>query len=193
MAGMTRIIAGSAGGRRIEAPEGDSTRPTTDRVREALFSILDARGVLRGSRVLDLFSGSGALGLESASRGAGEVVLVDSSRQAVSVARRNVAVIGASRVTVVMSAALRYLERRPDRPMDLVFLDLPYAMSEPALGQHLAALVAGGWLAPQALVLVERSSRSPEPRWPHGLSRDQIRRYGETTIWLALAVPSADE
>jgi len=181
---MTRIIAGTAGGRKIETPPGETTRPTSDRVREALFSMLDARGAVRGSRVLDLFAGSGALGLEAASRGAADVVLVDSSRQAVTVARRNAAVVGGP-VTVVLSAALRYLQRRPDRSMDLVFVDPPYAFAEPVLTEHLTALVTGGWLEPHALVVVERSGRGSEPRWPAGLRRDQIRRYGETALWVS--------
>jgi 16S rRNA (guanine966-N2)-methyltransferase len=185
---MTRIIAGSAGGRRLETPPGEHTRPTSDRVREALFSVIEARGLLRGARVLDLFAGSGALGLEAASRGAAEVVLVDSSRQAVTVARRNAAVVGTARVSVVLSSALRYLDRRPDRPMDLVFLDPPYPLAEPALTQHLAALLSGGWVDADTLVIVERSGRSPEPRWPAGLRRDQVRRYGDTAVWTALAI-----
>jgi len=182
---MTRIISGMAGGRRLETPPGDATRPTSDRVREALFSMLEARNVIRGRRVLDLFAGSGALGLEAASRGAAEVVLVESSRQAIGVARRNTAVVGIVRVTAVLSSVQRYLERSPDRPFDLVFLDPPYTLAEPVLGAHLATLHEGGWLAPDALVVVERSTRSPEPRWPAGLARDQIRRYGETAVWTA--------
>jgi 16S rRNA (guanine966-N2)-methyltransferase len=185
MGRMTRIIAGSAGGRRLETPPGELTRPTSDRVREALFSMLEARNALRGARVLDLFAGSGALGLEAASRGAAEVVLVDSSRQAVAAARRNATVVGVGRVTVVLSAALRYLDRRPDHTLDLVLLDPPYILSEPALTEHLAALVSGGWLDHDTLVVVERSGRSPEPRWPAGLRRDGVRRYGDTALWTA--------
>jgi 16S rRNA (guanine966-N2)-methyltransferase len=182
---MTRIIAGSAGGRRLETPPGQRTRPTSDRVREALFSGLEARDCLRGARVLDLFAGSGALGLEAASRGAAEVVLVDSSRQAAAVARRNVTVIGAPRVTMVVSSVARYLAGRAAWPADLVLLDPPYDLPEPALHEVLDDLVSRGWVARGGLVVVERSARSPEPRWPTGLVRDQIRRYGETAIWTA--------
>jgi 16S rRNA (guanine966-N2)-methyltransferase len=173
---MTRIISGMAGGRRLETPPGEATRPTSDRVREALFSMLEARNAIRGRRVLDLFAGSGALGLEAASRGAAEVVLVESSRQAIGVARRNAAVVGIVRVTAVLSSVQRYLERRPDRPFDLVLLDPPYGLAEPVLGGHLAALNDGGWLTPDALVVVERSTRSPEPRWPAGLARAEPSR-----------------
>jgi pantetheine-phosphate adenylyltransferase/16S rRNA (guanine(966)-N(2))-methyltransferase RsmD len=192
---MTRIIAGTAGGRRLETPPGEATRPTSDRVREALFSTLDARNLLSGARVLDLFAGSGALGLEAASRGACEVVLVDSSRQAVAVARRNAALVAPARVAVVLSSALRHLGRPPDHPMDVVFLDPPYALGEPALTEHLVALLANGWLDRDTIVVVERSGRSPEPCWPPGLGREQVRRYGETAVWTAsvtdpLATPS---
>jgi 16S rRNA (guanine966-N2)-methyltransferase len=182
---MTRIIAGTAGGRRLATPPGEQTRPTSDRVREALFSMLDARGAVRGARVLDLFAGSGALGLEAASRGAAEVTLVDSSRQAVAVARSNADLVAGGPIVVVLSSAWRYLDRRPVRPMDLVFLDPPYAFTESSLTEHLAALAERGWLDDDTLVVVERSARSPEPRWPASLRRDGVRRYGETALWTA--------
>ena len=184
---MTRIIAGIAGGRRIEVPAGQATRPTTDRVREALFSALEARDAVRGARVLDLFSGSGALGLEAASRGAAEVVLVDCSRAAIEVARRNVVLVGAARVSVVLSSVERYLTGRSPRPADLVLADPPYWFSEGELATVLDRL-AGGWLTPDALVVVERSGRGPEPRWPAGLARSGVRRYGETALWHAVPV-----
>lgn len=183
---MTRIIAGAAGGRRLQVPKGATTRPTSDRVREALFSLLEARGAVRGATVLDLFAGSGALGLEAASRGAADVVLVDSSRQATEAARANVAALGMPRVGVVLANVQRHLEGRAWRRVDLTFLDPPYAFGEEPLGQVLETLAAG-WLAPGALVVVERSSRGPEPRWPAGLTRQIVRRYGETTVWLATA------
>jgi 16S rRNA (guanine966-N2)-methyltransferase len=185
---MTRIIAGSAGGRRIETPRGEATRPTSDRVREGLFGALDARGVLAGATVLDLFAGSGALGLEAASRGATEVVLVDSSRQAAEVARRNAAELGLSGVRVVQAPVLRYLAvRRPgEPPVDLALLDPPYALAEEALAQVLRALDAGH-LTPGAVVVVERDARSPQPRWPEGWTGHGARRYGDTAVWTATA------
>jgi 16S rRNA (guanine966-N2)-methyltransferase len=165
-------------------------------VREALFSALDARGAVRGARVLDLFAGSGALGLEAASRGAADVTLVDASRQATAVARRNVAAIGLPRVAVVLASVERYLGGRPPAPIQLVLVDPPYGIGEDVVAAVLRGLVSGPWLAEEALVVVERSSRSLEPRWPVGLERMSVRRYGETTLWTAhlpVAVPSGAE
>lgn len=185
---MTRIIAGSVGGRRLEVPRGDGTRPTSDRVREAVFSGLQSRGAVAGVRALDLFAGSGALGLEAASRGACEVVLVDSARQAVTAARRNASALGLARVTVVLSSVQRYLARRPPWRAGLVFLDPPYAIRDSVISETLSDLCGGQWLVPGARVVVERSSRSGEPRWPAGLRRDSLRRYGETVVWTAVLV-----
>jgi 16S rRNA (guanine966-N2)-methyltransferase len=190
---MTRIIAGTAGGRRLVTPAGGTTRPTSDRVREALFSRLEALGAVEGSRVLDLFAGSGALGLEAASRGAASVVLVDSARPAVAAARHNAAVLAGEvagevadgvRVDVVLSTAARYLARPDVGPFDLVFLDPPYAYADDVLERDLSALV--GHLAPEATVVVERSARGGQPRWPHGMHPDPPRRYGETALWTAV-------
>ena len=143
--------------------QGDLTRPTSDRVREAVFSGLGARGALQGARVMDLFAGSGALGLEAASRGAAQVVLVDSSRQATDVARRNVARLGMP-AAVVLSSAQKYLAGRTPVSQDVVLIDPPYGIGEDVVAEVLAALVDGGWLAPGGLVVLERSSRGPEPR-----------------------------
>jgi 16S rRNA (guanine966-N2)-methyltransferase len=182
---MTRIVAGDAGGRRLVVPKGEITRPTSDRVREALFGALDARGLLPGSTVLDLYCGSGALGLEAASRGAASVVLVDASRQAVEAARQNVGALGFPRVAVVLSSVQRYLERTPSTRASLVFADPPYATGPAEVTQMLTALTRGPWLQPAATVLLERSSRSVEPVWPPGLVRQAVRRYGETAVWQA--------
>ena len=187
---MTRIIAGAAGGRRLGTPSGHDTRPTSDRVREALFSMLDARDVVRGARVLDLYAGSGALGLEAASRGAVDVVLVDSSKQAVAVARRNVSELRLPGVHVVAAAVRRHLSTPCDRPVDLVLMDPPYALTDADLAADLEALSTGHWLAPAAVVVVERSSRSPQPTWPAGWAAERARRYGETTLWTATAPSS---
>jgi 16S rRNA (guanine966-N2)-methyltransferase len=183
MGHMTRIVAGTLGGRRLVVPRGHVTRPTSDRVREALFSSLEARGEIAGGQVLDLYAGSGALGLESASRGAAAVVLVDSAHSAVEAARRNVAALGLSRVTVVLSSVDRYLAGSPT-PADLVFADPPYSMGEDDVAAMLSGLTRN-WLEPGALVVVERSGRSAEPRWPVGLVRSSVRPYGETVLWQA--------
>jgi 16S rRNA (guanine966-N2)-methyltransferase len=180
---VTRIVAGSAGGRTLQVPVR-GTRPTSERVREALFSRLEHLGVVTGARVLDLYAGSGALGLEAASRGAAAVTLVESSRAAVDTCRRNATTLGlAALVTVVGDRVERFVERAPDAPWRLVLADPPYAVGEEALGAVLLALA--GALDEAGVVVVERSTRSPEPPWPAGLSRFDERRYGETTLWLA--------
>ena len=161
---------------------GTGTRPTSDRVREALFSRLEHLDVVDGARVLDLYAGSGALGLEAASRGAGEVTLVDSARAAVDACRRNIAALELPGVRVVSAPVAAHLAR-PGEPCDLVFLDPPYDVEEPALAAVLTALVPR--LAPGAVVVVERSGRSPEPTWPTGLVTFERRDYGETALWFA--------
>lgn len=184
---MTRIISGSAGGRSLRTLDGAGTRPTTDRVREALFSRLEHRGLLDGSHVLDLYAGSGALGLEAASRGAAHVLLVESNRRAAAVIRHNVQIVGRSGVRMLTDTVARALRAGPPSGirMDLVLIDPPYELCEEALAQDLAALVAQEWLASDAFVVVERSSRSPQPTWPEGLELSGEKRYGETTIWFA--------
>ena len=182
---MTRIISGRVGGLRLETPGGAGTRPTSDRVREALFSRLEHLDVLAGAAVLDLYAGSGALGLEAASRGAASVLLVESDRGAAAVARRNAELTGIPGITVRTAAVERTLATPPAAPFDLVFVDPPYDIGEEVLAGVLASLAHRQWLTDEALVVVERSSRSPEPRWPRGLEIEGERRYGETRIWFA--------
>lgn len=180
---MSRIIAGTAGGRRIQTPPGAGTRPTSDRVREALFARLDHLGALDGA-ALDLYAGSGALGLEAASRGAAPVLLVESDRRAAAVIRANIAALGLKDVSLQPVRVEKALTGVPAYPMALVLIDPPYAVDEEALAGVLAALIAG-WLAPDAVVVVERSSRSPQPTWPAGVVCEDERRYGDTTLWFA--------
>lgn len=183
---MTRIVAGTLRGRTLAVPAGRDTRPTSDRVREALFSRLDHEGLLLGTRVLDLYAGSGALGLEAASRGAAHVLLVEQAKQAAQVCRRNVADLGlAGTVEVQARAVAAVLGQAPAEPYDLVLADPPYPLAEDDLAAVLAALVEQDWLADGAVVVVERSARGPEPVWPEGLVRFDERRYGETVLWLA--------
>ncbi|MDQ5862651.1 MAG: 16S rRNA (guanine(966)-N(2))-methyltransferase RsmD, partial [Actinomycetota bacterium] len=185
---MSRIIAGAAGGTPLVSVPGSLTRPTTDRVKEALFSRLDAFGIIAGSRVLDLYAGSGSLGLESGSRGAGAVDLVEFDAKASAVCQRNAdlvnGVVGHKVVTVHRSRVESFLERAAEgASWDLVFLDPPYPLDEPALAAVLDKLSAH--LAPSAVVVVERSSRSPEPGWPEGVERFAEKKYGETRLWFA--------
>jgi 16S rRNA (guanine966-N2)-methyltransferase len=188
---VTRIISGKVGGLRLQTPPGSGTRPTSDRVREALFSRLEHLDVLDGATVLDLYAGSGALGLEAASRRASSVLLVESDRAAAAVARRNAALTGIPGITVRAATVARTLAGAPPAPFDLVFLDPPYDIGEEVLEGVLSALVQQGWLSADALVVVERSSRSPEPRWPAALEFEGERRYGETRVWFA-GVPEPD-
>lgn len=181
---MTRIIGGSAGGRRLKAPAGERTRPTSDRVREALFSSLDSDlGSLAGLRFLDLYAGSGAVGLEARSRGAGVVTLVEQDRRTTSLIRDNLRTLGFNQVEVVAGAVSRVLAGPPRAPYDVVFLDPPYDLSTVDVSADLSALVEQGWLAEGAVVVVERSTRSGDLAWPDGLVPARSKRYGETTLW----------
>lgn len=179
---MTRIVAGSVGGRRIRVPP-KGTRPTAERVREALFSALEAEGRLEG-RVLDLYAGSGALGIEALSRGVDEAVFVESDARAVSVLRGNLRELGLRSATVLRGKAETILGDAPERPFDLVFADPPYAIGERELAGVLSALT-GGWLAEDGLLALETSARSGEPPWPAGLEPLRTRKYGETSVHLA--------
>lgn len=184
---MTRIIAGRAGGRTIATPRGASTRPTTDRVREAIFSRVESLLDLDGARVLDLYAGSGALGLEAVSRGAAHLLAVEKHRPTAALVVRNAKDLGLGDLVDVRTAAVeRVLEAGNESDaFDLVLADPPYPLSEADLAAALTALVAGEWLTEDALVLVERSSRTPQPTWPTGLTHLDTRTYGETAIHLA--------
>lgn len=196
---MTRIIAGSVGGRTLQTPKGRDTRPTTDRVREAMFSRIEALLDLDGARVLDLFAGSGALGLEAVSRGAAHLLAVERHRPTARLVQRNAADLGlGDQVEVVCAAAEAVLSTVPAEPYDLALLDPPYPMGEAELSRILGALAEPRWLTGEALVVVERSARSPEPSWPDvpdgmgGLDHLDTRRYGETTVhWAEPSRPAA--
>jgi len=191
---MTRIIGGAAGGRRITTPRGVATRPTSDRVREALFSAIESwSGSLHGLRFLDLYAGSGAIGLEAWSRGAGVVTLVEHDRKTAALIAENARSIGFARPNVVAAAVAGTLRRSPSAPYDIAFLDPPYTLGEEALAADLLALTAEGWLVPGALVVVERSGRTPQPVWPDGIVADREKRYGETVLWYGHAAPETEE
>lgn len=181
---MSRVIAGTFGGRRLQTPPGQGTRPTSDRVREALFSSLDSLTDLTDAWVADLYAGSGAVGLEAASRGAGHVTLVESAPAAARVARANIAALGVGGiVTLATTTVERAVAAPPAEPYDVIFADPPYDLPDADLASVLAAIGAHGWLAVDGLLVVERSTRSPEPAWPDVVTPGRGRRYGETTLW----------
>ncbi len=187
---MTRIIAGSARGRRLAVPPGRTTRPTSDRAREGLFATtLAICGTLTGAAVADLYAGSGAVGLEALSRGADAALLVESDPRAAQVIRSNIAAAGLPGAQLITDRVERALARGAGglRPRDFVFADPPYATSAAQVQQLLAQLLSGGWLAPSALVCVERATRSGAPQWPPGYTADRCRGYGEATLWYGLA------
>jgi 16S rRNA (guanine966-N2)-methyltransferase len=178
---VTRIIAGTARGRRLRVP-ASGTRPTADRVREAMFASLDhLLGGLSGLHVLDLYAGSGALGLEAVSRGAARAVLVESDRRTAAIARQNAQVVAAGRVEVVTARVGAYLAASPV-PFDLVLADPPYAVTD-AQVDELVARLAAGWLAPGGVVVVERARAGPGPSWPTGLRLVREATYGGTSLW----------
>ncbi|MEP9381192.1 16S rRNA (guanine(966)-N(2))-methyltransferase RsmD [Nocardioides sp. KR10-350] len=188
---MTRIIGGAAGGRRLATPRGAQTRPTSDRVREALFSAIESWcGSLHGLRFLDLYAGSGAVGLEAWSRGAGVVTLVESDRRTSSLISANAKSLGFPKANVVTAAVSSALAKPPAAPYDIVFLDPPYPLGDDAVAKDLGALATYDWLVPGAMVVVERSSRSPAPAWPDGFTDTRSRKYGETALWYGHAGPA---
>jgi 16S rRNA (guanine966-N2)-methyltransferase len=215
---VARVIAGEAGGRRLAVPDGRDTRPTSDRAREGLFAtVASIVGSLAGTRVLDLYAGSGAVGLEALSRGAEHVLLVEHGARAARVIKANVDAIGLPGATVIADRVERVLARGPapagdgpapagDGPApagdglgpapsqaspsgaryDVVFADPPYAMADAEVSRMLSLLTDRPWLAPGALVIVERATRSGPLRWPDGFVPDRARKYGEATLWYGL-------
>lgn len=185
---MTRIIAGDAQGVTLAVPRS-GTRPTSDRVREALFSTLEARDALEGVEVLDLYAGTGALGLEALSRGAAAAVLVERAPKAAAILRKNAAAVEAA---IGRTARARQVRARVDPAsalagaqtaaagLGLVFLDPPYEAPGSEVTAVLAALV--GKLEPWGLVVLERSARDPLPELPPGLVLDRTKTYGETAL-----------
>jgi 16S rRNA (guanine966-N2)-methyltransferase len=178
---MTRLIAGSAGGRRLKVP-ATGVRPTGDRAREGLFNSLGSLLDLDGARVLDLYAGSGALGLEALSRGAAEVVFVESGPRVLPVLRANVASVGLPGGRVVAGSVPTVVAGRAPARFDLVLADPPYATPVEEVLGVLQGLVAGRWLADDAVVVVERSSREEPWEWPTPLAGLRDRRYGEALL-----------
>ena len=178
-----RVIAGTVGGRRLRAPRGDRTRPTSDRVREALFASLGPR--VRGARVLDLYAGSGAMGIEALSRGADSAVFVESAPAALRAIRDNLDGLAmGDRTKVLGLTAERACAGDIDVPVDLVLIDPPYDVVLGSVYDALADLHRRGMLAPGAQVVIERSRRDPqlEDTPPRFLASDRIRTYGDTAL-----------
>jgi 16S rRNA (guanine966-N2)-methyltransferase len=179
-------VAGRAKGRRLAVP-GTGTRPTSDRAREALFSALESalldRGGLVGTRFLDLYAGSGAVGLEALSRGAQEVLLVEADRAAAQVLRRNIDTVDLDGATVQVAAVEQLVRSTAGTQYDVAFLDPPYVAADDDVVDVLSSLARRHWLAADALVVVERASRGPELAWPVGFEGLRSRRYGEATLW----------
>jgi 16S rRNA (guanine966-N2)-methyltransferase len=203
---VTRIIAGKAGGRRLAVPPGQGTRPTSDRAREGLFgTLLSEVGPLDGKKILDLYAGSGAVGLEALSRGARSVLLVEADARAAAMIKANIKTVDLPGARVVTARAERLLDRparvdgapddgsrgdgsrgdgrAPDGGRyDVVFADPPYAVTQAELTRVLSRLTQG-WLSEGALVVVERATRDGDFDWPPGYAAGKSRRYGEATFW----------
>ena len=181
---MTRIVAGAAGGRRLAVPPR-GTRPTTDRVREAIFNVLASRLDFDGIRVLDLYAGSGALGLEALSRGAASVMFVESDRRAAEVIARNIDTVGLPGATVRRGSVETVLAAGTspaDLPADLVLADPPYDIGGAAVEAVLEDLLRRGWVRTGSVIVVERPVSAPALNWPAGATAWPERRYGDTRI-----------
>ena len=186
--GRLRVVAGRVGGRRLESLPGDATRPTTERVREAVFSSLGGETV--DGSVLDLYAGTGAMAIEALSRGAARAVLVDSDRAAADLGRRNLASVGmddVGRVVHTTVAAFLALPPPAEAPFTLVTLDAPYATPNDEIDAALRALTTPGWLAADASAVVERGVRTPVDPVPPGWRLRFARAYGDTLVTLLTA------
>lgn len=176
-----RIIAGAYRGRALasvgKGDKGAHLRPTTDRVRESLFSMLTHLDVIEGARVLDLFAGTGALGFEALSRGAEQVTLVDNGRKALSLIRENLSILGANDEVEIITRDATKLG--PGTPHELIFLDPPYGRDLGA--KALTAAANAGWIAPGALVVWEEADPMDPPE---GFTLEDRRRFGDTHVTL---------
>lgn len=192
---MTRIVGGRWGGRRLATPTGEVTRPTSEKVRAALASSLTAAGGLEGARVLDLYAGSGALGLELVSRGASTAVFVEQDRAALVALRANVTTLGAAStrdasaglsaptMTVVPGDVAAFTARAgATGPFDVVVADPPYDLAGDALLAVFLGLSNAGLLAPHADLVLERSRKSGDPAWPEPLEGVRVKKYGDTML-----------
>ncbi|BBU23573.1 methyltransferase [Mycobacterium xenopi] len=181
---LTRIIAGTARGRRLAIPPR-GTRPTTDRVRESLFSILTARLELAGLSVLDLYAGSGALGLEALSRGAASALFVESDQRTAAVLARNIEAVGLPGATLRRCPVAAAVSVEAEHPVDLVLADPPYDVDTGEIEAVLGALTAHGWASAGTVAAVERAAASTPLSWPSGWLPWQHRVYGDTRLEFA--------
>lgn len=159
------------------------TRPTSDRVREAVFSTLESRMDLDGVRVLDLYAGSGGMGLEALSRGAAHARFVESDRHVAATLRRNAEALGLPSAVVTVGTVAAVLASGPEHAYDLVLADPPYALGDDELAAALEALVKHGWLRTGTVLMIERSARDAAPRWPDGVAAVTERRYGDARVY----------
>jgi 16S rRNA (guanine966-N2)-methyltransferase len=179
-----RIIAGEVGGRRLAVPAGDAVRPTSDRVKESIFAALGT-GRLVGARALDLYAGSGALGLEALSRGAAEAVFVDRDRAAGRAIAHNIESLGfGDRAVLRLRPVAALLAAGPEGapPFDLAFLDPPYDTPAGEVESVLRLLISEEWVTPEATLVVERASDSTPLSWPAGWGSTWERCYGDTLV-----------
>jgi 16S rRNA (guanine966-N2)-methyltransferase len=161
------------------------TRPTTDRVRESLFNVLAARIEFTGATVLDLYAGSGALGLEALSRGAASAMFVEANDRAAAVITKNIASLRVAGATLRRGAVAAVLAAGADRPVDLVLADPPYDISEAAVNDMITALAKNNWTKTGTVVVVERGTASPALAWPDGWQVWPTRGYGDTRLDMA--------
>ena len=179
---MTRIIAGVARGRRLSVP-ATGTRPTSDRVREAMFSSWQsALGGLAGTRIADFYAGSGAVGLEALSRGAAHVLMVEKDRNAADIVTVNIATVGLPGAQLRVQDVVRVVQATPPEPYDVIFMDPPYEVDRLVLEQILVNLVRYRWLSPGATVVIERANRDALVVWPDGFEVAEVRKYGDTAL-----------
>ena len=182
---MTRVVGGTWGGRRLVTPAGETTRPTAEKVRAALASSLYATGGLDGARILDLYAGSGALGLELVSRGASSAVFVEHDRAALTALRANIAALGSAtaQLTVVPGDVAAFAARSAGGgQFDVVVADPPYDLTNDVLADVLTGLHRAGLLSPHADLVIERGRKSGPPEWPDPLEGVRTKKYGDTLL-----------
>ena len=184
---MTRVVAGSRGGRRLAVPPG-ATRPTSEKVREAVGSALTALDAIIGVRVLDLYAGSGAVAIELLSRGAADAVLVEQAPKAAATARANIKSVDV-KASVIVGDVVKYVSQPATTRFDVVFIDPPYDVPTDAVRNVVRTLIENGWVATGAVFVVERRFRDGTFTWPDGVTAYRDKRYGDTVVFYGLLDP----